>query len=281
MAHNSVVCVWLVIAGLTGKLSRMSVMGQPTSGEGGPHQCEGLGRSDHTRQSFMTMKHVSSPGIHPRPQDLPHWGKIFQLPFSIWSQFPKEHTFYGPGKPLLGLFGNQLWFFSPDSINRILLCGAGTELRSLASWCDIPSSWDSALSSPQEAKGSCALSCCVQLFFFLPLQNKHLSIRCIFKEMDQHGYSGRHKAHWGVGQISNLRKSRSLYINHTFTIIGRRLNSLSVRATLALLGTFGGAPQTLSSCIHFLPWLFYFIADFILIRQEEEEEETENCKLIS
>lgn len=118
-------------------------------------------------------------------------------------------------------------------------------------------------------------------FFFLPLQNKHLSIRCIFKEMDQHGYSGRHKAHWGVGRIPNLRKSRSLYINHTFTIIGRRLNSLSVRATLALLGTFGGAPQTLSSCIHFLPWLLSFIADFILIRQEEEEEETENCKLIS
>lgn len=129
------------------------------------------GRSDHTRQSFMMMKHVSSPGIpppgiSPPPQDLPHWGKILQLPFSIRSQFPKEHTFYGPGKPLLGLFGNQLWFFSPDSINRILLCGAGTELRSLASWCDIPSSWDSTLSSPQEAKGSCALSCCVQLFFF-------------------------------------------------------------------------------------------------------------------
>lgn len=51
------------------------------------------------------------------PRDLPHWGKIFQLPFSIWSQFPKEHTFYGPGKPSLGPFGNQLWFFSPDSIN--------------------------------------------------------------------------------------------------------------------------------------------------------------------
>lgn len=51
------------------------------------------------------------------PWDLPHWGKIFQLPFSIRSQFPKEHMFYGPGKPSLGPFGNQLWFFSPDSIN--------------------------------------------------------------------------------------------------------------------------------------------------------------------
>lgn len=154
-------------------------MGHPTSGEGGPHQWEGPGRSDHTCQSFITMKHVSSPGIPPPPRPTT-LGKDITTSFFHSYQFPKEHTFYGPGKPLLGLFGNQLWFFSPDSINRTLLCGAGTELRSLASWCDIPSSWDSALSSPQEAKGSCALSCCVQLFFFLPLQNKHLSIRCIF-----------------------------------------------------------------------------------------------------
>lgn len=101
-------------------------------------------------------------------------------------------------------------------------------------------------------------------FFFLPLQNKHLRIQCIFKEMDQHGYSGRHKAHRGVGQIPNLRKSRSVYVNHTSAVIGRRLNPLPVCAPLALLGTFGGTPQTIvfldtfPSLIAFLYCWFYF-----------------------
>lgn len=139
-----------------------------------------------------------------------------------------------------------------------LLCGAGKELRSLASWCDIPSRWDWPFSSPREAKDSCALSCCVQLFFFLPLQNKHLRIRCIFKEMDRHDYSGRHKAHRGVGRIPNLRKSCSLYINHTIAVIERRLNLLPVRAPLALLGTFGGTPQTLVF-LYTLPSLIAFL----------------------
>lgn len=38
--------------------------------------------------------------------------------------------------------------------------------------------------------------------------------------------------------------------------------------------------RLLSSCMYFLPWLFSIIADFTLIKQEEEEEETQNYKLI-
>lgn len=80
-----------------------------------------------------------------------------------------------------------------------------------------PAGTHTTFSSPQEANHFSAVSplCPIML---LPLQNEHLGIQYIFKEMDQHDYSGKHKAHGGIGQIMNFRKYWSLCINHTNNI---------------------------------------------------------------
>lgn len=73
----------------------------------------------------------------------------------------------------------------------------------------------------------------------LPLQNEHLGIQYIFKEMDQRDYSGKHKAHGGIGQIMNFRKYWSLYINHTNNITNERsTNPLPSRARFAVFERF-------------------------------------------
>lgn len=79
----------------------------------------------------------------------------------------------------------------------------------------------------------------------LPLQNEHLSIQYIFKEMDRHDYSGKHKAHGGIGQIMNFRKYWSLYINHTNNITNERsTNPLPSHAQFAVFEPFDASVQS-------------------------------------
>lgn len=110
----------------------------------------------------------------------------------------------------------------------------------------------------------------------LPLQNEHLGIQYILKEMDRHDYSGKHKAHGGRGQIMNFRKDWSLYINHTNNITDERSTGpLPSHARFAWFDPFEASVQRIVF-MYLVPSLMVFNYCFIFKTQNQKLEKLQN-----